>query len=211
MRLTFCIPAVYSSWRGATRDGQGAKRGVDLALFLRGLLFRHRSARATTRARSDPDDSPGLRLARLSDPKQGPCRQQGQSGGVGLEWTHRFRCCGDNPPECGSDRHWRLRRGTASDQDAAAQGRPLYWFGAGDGGARSSHRSRARARPRRTHLSLIASSVHRCAALCQPQRRFRAGLLRRWHNREPDHGPVPHSGLVCDRAAHCVHLQREAD
>ena len=41
----------------------------------------------------------------------------------------------------------------------------------------------------------------------KPQRRPRARVLRRWGDREPDHGPVAHQWRVRDCAQHRVHVQ----
>ena len=55
-----------------------------------------------------------------------------------------------------------------------------------------------------------ASSFHRGAAVREYRRRSRAGLFRRWRDREPDHGPVAHQRLVRDRAQHRVHIQGQS-
>ena len=52
--------------------------------------------------------------------------------------------------------------------------------------------------------------VHRGAAVRQHRRRSRARLLRRWRDREPDHGLVAHQRLVRDRSQHRVHLQGQS-
>ena len=52
-----------------------------------------------------------------------------------------------------------------------------------------------------------ASALDRGAAVRQYRRRSRAGIFRRWRDREPDHRPVAHQRLVRDRPQHRVRLQ----
>ena len=55
-------------------------------------------------------------------------------------------------------------------------------------------------------FAFSAPSFHRGAAVREYRRRSRAGLFRRWRNREPDHGPIAHQRLVRDRPTHRIHL-----
>ena len=56
-------------------------------------------------------------------------------------------------------------------------------------------------RQRNTQSAFGTAPFHRGTAVREYRRRSRAGLFRRWRDREPDHGPVAHQRLVRDRAA----------
>ena len=55
-----------------------------------------------------------------------------------------------------------------------------------------------------------APLVHRGAAVRKHRRRSRAGIFRRWGDREPDYGPVAYQWRVRDCAKHCVHVQGQS-
>ena len=74
---------------------------------------------------------------------------------------------------------------------------------------RDGHSSATQVERARPGPTFTASSFHRGAAVREPQRRSRARLLRRWRDREPDHGLVTHQRLVRHRPTHRVHLQRQ--
>jgi adenylate cyclase len=66
------------------------------------------------------------------------------------------------------------------------------------------------ARPVRHHVDrgvIAAAPIHRGAALREYGRRPRAGIFRRWRDREPDQRPLAHQRLARDRAQHGLHLQ----
>jgi hypothetical protein len=53
-----------------------------------------------------------------------------------------------------------------------------------------------------TKPAFTAPPFYRRCAVCQSQRRPRAGLLRRWRDREPYYGLVEDKRCVCDRLQH---------
>jgi hypothetical protein len=62
--------------------------------------------------------------------------------------------------------------------------------------------------PWRTQVE-TGQAFNRCAAICQPEHRPRAGILCRRHDRGPDHRPVQALGPVCGRAKLRVLLQEQ--
>jgi DNA-binding winged helix-turn-helix (wHTH) protein len=58
-------------------------------------------------------------------------------------------------------------------------------------------------------VAATGQAFNRCAAICQPEHRPRAGILCRRHDRGPDHRPVQALGPVCGRAKLRVLLQEQ--
>ena len=155
------------------------------------------------------DRAAGLRPAALSGAEPRARRQQGRPAGCGMGRADRLGIDPDQPHQRGAQGDRRQRRGAAPDPNGRPQGIPLR--------RRRQRSSTTGAAPRQATqpvdritapaLAPARQAVDRRPAVPEPERRSRAGILRRRRGRGHHHGAVAHPLAVRDRAQFELHLQ----